>query len=174
MAKGDSTLSGAANPAWKGGPIKKTCQTCGNDFLAQRWQAEQKFCCHQCYAESRTRKDNRRKHPRPHILLVETLLNVRLPDPVCIHHVDGNRRNNQQNNFVVCPNQAYHLLLHARTRIVNAGGIPSVHKICSSCKQVKTKGEFYKGPEWDGRRSICKVCLSILARERRGRENLTA
>lgn len=38
-----------------------------------------------------------------------------------VHHVDGNRWNNANNNLVICENRAYHRLLHAREKRLAAG-----------------------------------------------------
>jgi hypothetical protein len=67
-----------------------------------------------------------------HVLMVERVLGRALPKGVIVHHVDGNPAHNVNSNFVVCPNQAYHLLLHARQRALeacgNAGWMP-----CGRC-----------------------------------------
>lgn len=39
-----------------------------------------------------------------------------------MHHVDENPRNNTPTNLVVCPDQAYHMLLHKRMRALDACG----------------------------------------------------
>jgi len=60
-----------------------------------------------------------------HVLKAEQVLNKKLPTEVIIHHVDGDNLNNENSNLVICPNQAYHLLIHARMRLlkfVESGG----------------------------------------------------
>ncbi|SRR6266404_3124747 len=48
-----------------------------------------------------------------------------------VHHVDG-RLNND--NLVICPDHAYHMLLHIRQRAFDACGNYNCRK-CSICKQ---------------------------------------
>lgn len=46
----------------------------------------------------------------------EQALGKKLPKNACVHHVDGNRLNNNHSNLVICPSHAYHTLLHSRAR----------------------------------------------------------
>lgn len=69
-----------------------------------------------------------------HVLIVERLLGKALPKGVEIHHVDGNGRNNTHSNLVVCPNHAYHALIHARTEALNSCGNTDWRR-CGFCKQ---------------------------------------
>src|SRR5579862_7979123 len=76
-----------------------------------------------------------------HVMVAERALGRRLPAGAVVHHVDGNPANNAAKNLVICPNQAYHLLLHARQRIVDAGGSPAQQKICKTCKALKPRSD---------------------------------
>lgn len=50
-----------------------------------------------------------------HVLLAEKALGRKLPEGAVVHHMDGNPSNNHQPfNLVICPDQAYHALLHKR------------------------------------------------------------
>jgi hypothetical protein len=50
--------------------------------------------------------------------------------------------------------------IHAR--IERAGGDPAIHKICSKCKELKTKDQFGKcAPRRDGLDGYCKNCQQI-------------
>jgi hypothetical protein len=76
-----------------------------------------------------------------------------------VHHLDGNPRNNQHTNLVVCENQSYHKLLHTRTRILGLGGNPDTQKICHVCKQLLPRTAFGKSrSESDGLRGVCSPC----------------
>jgi len=51
-----------------------------------------------------------------HVLIAEKALGKKLPPGAVVHHADGNPSNNKNSNLVICPSQAYHMLIHARTR----------------------------------------------------------
>lgn len=77
-----------------------------------------------------------RSHPkssqgkiREHIIIAENILGHQLPPKVVIHHY-GNKSEN--NKLVICENQAYHLLLHARMRSYKACGHATWRK-CIYC-----------------------------------------
>lgn len=50
----------------------------------------------------------------------------------CVHHVDENPANNTPSNLVICPDAAYHKLLHRRTDALKATGNPN-WKRCYIC-----------------------------------------
>jgi hypothetical protein len=59
---------------------------------------------------------------REHIVIAEKALGRQLPKKAVVHHHDRNGFNNVGGNLVVCPDQSYHLLLHARMRAQEACG----------------------------------------------------
>jgi len=74
-----------------------------------------------------------------------------------VHHVDGNRSNNTPSNLVICPNDSYHSLLHARQDMFNDGFNPDTHGFCSDCKEYHIKELFPKNRNtWNGIYNICK------------------
>lgn len=51
-----------------------------------------------------------------HVLVAERALGKTLPRGAKVHHVNGIRSDNRPENLVICPNEAYHKLLHKRMR----------------------------------------------------------
>ena len=74
------------------------------------------------------------KTVRMHRHVVEKTIGHKLPRKAVIHHIDNDRTNNKPSNLVVCPDSAYHQLLHRRERALNACGNPNWLK-CSYCKK---------------------------------------
>lgn len=96
---------------------------------------------------------------REHVVIAERALGHDLPKGAVVHHVDGNTNNNANNNLLICQDQAYHALIHARARVLAAGGHPDVHKICCYCKEYKPLSEFYRATKRpDGRTHACIPC----------------
>lgn len=61
--------------------------------------------------------DERLNESRPaHIVVAEKALGKRLPPGAIVHHVDEDKLNYAGTNLVICPNQAYHMLIHQRMR----------------------------------------------------------
>ena len=57
-----------------------------------------------------------------HKYIVESVIGRELPNGAEIHHVDGDGLNNAHSNLVVCPDRAYHALLHRRAKAIDACG----------------------------------------------------
>lgn len=92
-----------------------------------------------------------------HEVIAEKALGKPLPIGAQVHHVDGSKDNSSQ--LVICQDQAYHLMLHARTRIVMAGGNPNTDAICTNCQSVKPRSEFWKSKHrWHGCTDECIEC----------------
>ena len=68
-----------------------------------------------------------------HILLAEKALGKPLPANAVVHHADGDRSNNVRSNLVVCPDRAYHNLLHKRMRAMASCGNAN-WLICCRCR----------------------------------------
>lgn len=68
-------------------------------------------------------------HPRAHkgyvfehILVVEAVLGKHLPDGAVVHHINGVKSDNRRENLVLCPDLAYHNLIHGRQRALEGCG----------------------------------------------------
>ncbi|SRR5258706_4115367 len=57
-----------------------------------------------------------------HVWIAEEALGKPLPKGAVVHHADGNPSNNDPRNLVVCPDNAYHQLIHKRQRAYEACG----------------------------------------------------
>lgn len=69
-----------------------------------------------------------------HVHRAEQALGKRLPPGAEVHHVDGDRSNDENSNLVICPSRDYHMLLHRRQRALDSCGHADWRK-CHICKQ---------------------------------------
>lgn len=77
--------------------------------------------------------------PRPlHLLIVERVLGHALKRGQEVHHVNGKRDDNRHSNLVVCPDRAYHQLLHLRQRALEEGGNANYRRCCYCRKWCDT------------------------------------
>lgn len=67
-----------------------------------------------------------------HRTIAEKALGRALKGQECIHHVDELHSNNTNTNLVICPNHAYHALLHKRMKALVACGNANWRK-CQYC-----------------------------------------
>lgn len=95
------------------------------------------------------------KSGRIHRVRAELALGKPLPPNAVVHHADGTKRANAP--LVICQDSAYHSLLHARTRIVRAGGDPDRDALCSACKSVRPREQFYARSSGVITR-VCRAC----------------
>lgn len=90
----------------------------------------------------------------------EQALGKTLPSKAVVHHADGSISDDAP--LVICQNQAYHRLLHARMRVKAAGGNPNTDKVCSDCGLVKPKAAFYQvSRSSDGYFNYCRDCTRV-------------
>lgn len=80
-----------------------------------------------------------------HVRIAECALGKPLPATARVHHVDEDRSNNVPANLVICPNEAYHQLLHQRMRAYAACGHHD-WRICSFCQQYDAPQALYIRP----------------------------
>jgi hypothetical protein len=102
---------------------------------------------------------SRQGYVREHILVAEKALGKPLPAAAIVHHVRPDESdNNDPSNLVICENQTYHLLLHARTRRLRE--LRAGEKQCSACRAMKPLADFYERRDHIGRyfAAACKIC----------------
>ena len=86
-----------------------------------------------------------------------------LPPKAIVHHVDDS--NPDDSPLVICQDQAYHLMLHRRLRVLRAGGNPDTDKWCFRCGKAKPISEFAPCVVKQGR--PCRACDTAYAAARR-------
>jgi len=67
---------------------------------------------------------------REHVFVAQQALGRPLPSGAQVHHVNEVKSDNSRSNLVICPNEAYHRLLHSRTRAYDACGHADWLKCC--------------------------------------------
>ena len=76
-------------------------------------------------------KHGRREYE--HVAVAEKALGKPLPKGACVHHHNEDRADNRNCNLVICPDEAYHRLLHIRMKALAACGNAGWRK-CNICK----------------------------------------
>jgi hypothetical protein len=89
-------------------------------------------------------------------IVAQRALGKPLPASVIVHHVNENRADNRPENLVICPNDAYHQLLHRRMRALDGCGRADWIK-CPYCKQWDEVSNLYmrKGRNGQGFHRSC-------------------
>ena len=103
-------------------------------------------------------KGGKGKSTRAHRVIAELALGKPLPQGAVVHHHFGDTNTKYPRQLVICQDQAYHMLIHARTRIYRVGGNPDINRICSTCKLLKLVTDFYKVLS-DKHRYECLTCV---------------
>jgi hypothetical protein len=104
-------------------------------------------------------RDESRVWVLAHRARAERALGRPLPPKAIVHHADGSRHEDAP--LVICQDQKYHMLLHARMRVRSAGGNPNTDAVCGKCH--KTKARILFGPSSRapmGVRAECRECRS--------------
>lgn len=76
-----------------------------------------------------------------HVAIAEKAIGKPLPPRAEVHHVDLDRANNAPTNLVVCPDHAYHALLHIRQAAMDATGDPNQRQ-CKVCHRYSPTSEM--------------------------------
>jgi HNH endonuclease len=163
-----------------------TCQQCGKVFEARR--KSQDFCSRSCKHSSQcgdkhwnwkggatlttqgyVRVAGGRAAERTlldHRMVVEKALGHPLPPGAVVHHWDDDGTNNTPSNLVICQDQAYHMLLHARKRRLEDTGSLDL-KRCRVCGHVKPLSEFHgNSSAGDKKSGRCAHCDSLRSKAR--------
>jgi hypothetical protein len=84
-----------------------------------------------------------------HVAVAEEALGKPLPKGAIVHHVDGDRHNNDPRNLVVCQDRAYHNLIHRRERAMQACGDPNALRcqVCGSYRDQSLMRDYKNGPQ---------------------------
>lgn len=80
-----------------------------------------------------------------HVVIVEKALGKKLPTGAQVHHVNGIKTDNRNENLVVCKDEAYHKLLHRRQAALLATGNPR-SRMCRYCKKWDLPENMYTQP----------------------------
>ncbi len=97
-----------------------------------------------------------------HLIIAEKALGHELPDGAIVHHHNRIRRDNRNQNLVICQDASYHSLIHARMRILEMGGDPDIDGYCGRCKKCKPRSQFAKSKRtWNGCDQMCSGCQSL-------------
>lgn len=103
-----------------------------------------------------------------HKVIAEKAIGHTLPKGAEVHHIDNDGHNNANTNLVVCPDHAYHALLHLRTQALDACGNPDWRR-CSYCRKyddIKNMS-LHIPKDQTSPRACHAVCRAASVRERR-------
>ncbi len=93
-----------------------------------------------------------------HVAIAEKAIGKPLPSGAEVHHVDQDPTNNSPSNLVICPDAAYHKLLHQRQRAFDACGHYGWRK-CQFCQQYDDPANM-----WTSRKKACHRACGNAAR----------
>ena len=101
-----------------------------------------------------------------HRLIAEIVLGRKLKTKEQVHHVDEDKSNCSNSNLVICPDAAYHKLLHSRQKIVDLGGNPNTDKYCSYHESLHDRSAFSFSPtKYDGLHNNCRSATNQYRKE---------
>ena len=77
-----------------------------------------------------------------HAWAAEKALGHALPKGAQVHHVNGDKTDNRNENLVICPNNEYHKLLHKRQRALEVCGNAN-WIVCCYCRKYDDPKNMY-------------------------------
>ena len=110
---------------------KRICKNCGKEFLLTRSRPGQQFCSKECVCESRRKQPPKKTKNKKgywilwmsdgsgkpeHIYIMENIIGRKLMPNECVHHIDGNRSNNDPDNLRLM-DRGEHSRLHRQQEI---------------------------------------------------------
>lgn len=107
-------LKQADSPNWNGGKIKKL-----NGYI--------------CVLRPEHPRADSKGYVYEHILMAEDAIGKPLPLGSEVHHRNEIKSDNRNDNFIICQDHSYHMLIHARTVAFRATGDPNLRQ-CTICK----------------------------------------
>lgn len=107
-----------------------------------------------------------------HVLIAERVMGKPLPKDVLVHHANEDRSDNKNSNLVVCPDTAYHSLIHKRLEAKKACGDPNWRK-CRLCQRYDdTKNMAVHADRYRHKACIAKADSERYYRRKKERDNL--
>ncbi len=111
----------------------RSCEMCGVLFYEIRSRLNRglgRFCSRQCSSVSLRGSgkpgnyvgNGSNKWKREHVRVAEAALKEKLPNGYCVHHVNENKRDNNEQNLIICSSTRIHALLHVRPKFVEERG----------------------------------------------------
>lgn len=99
---------------------------------------------------------------RWHIVVAEKALGRQLPKGAVVHHANEIRHDNRPSNLVICPDRAYHHLLHQRLRAKKICGHVNWLR-CGHCKKYDRPENMFIYPH--KHQGYHRTCASKYNRE---------